>query len=80
MDVLEWFRSLTTDNTAVVFIIWIVGLLRVVNKPLFAGIRSYVQSTESKEDDEMLDAVERSKTYRLVSFILDWTTSVKMKQ
>ena len=56
----------------------VIGLLRAINKPLFALLRAYAVQTESKADDEFLDQVEASKLYKTISFVLDWTTSIKL--
>lgn len=67
----EKFPALTS-----VFLV--IGVLRVINKPLFAFLRSYVQATPSTHDDSVLDGIEQSKIYSTISFILDWTASVKL--
>lgn len=55
-----------------------IGILRAVNKPLFALLKAYVTSTPVLWDDEMLTKLEQSKLYRTVSFALDWLGSVKL--
>lgn len=74
---LELFREFLENHPNITTILAGVGLLRVINKPLFHLIRTYVASTETKEDDKMLEKVERSKQYKTFLFILDWFGSVK---
>lgn len=59
--------------------VFVVGILRVINKPLFAAFRAYVSYTPSPKDDVVLDKVEASPIYKGVSFVLDWFASVKVK-
>lgn len=61
-------------------ILLIVGVLRAVNKPLFALLHAFVDTTESKKDDELLAKAESSKLYKGVAFVLDWLGSIKLKK
>lgn len=56
----------------------IIGFIRTINKPLFSFLRSITAATASPADDAILDEVERSKAYKYVSYILDWSLSVKL--
>jgi len=80
------------DQLAITFLTWligsypitasaltIIGILRVVNKPLFSLLRAYVTVTKNEADDKALDAVEKSKLYTYLTYILDWLGSVKLK-
>ncbi len=59
-------------------ILLVIGVLRAVNKPLLAFLRSYVLATPGTADDQILDSVEQSKLYKGISFFLDWTASIKL--
>ena len=63
-------------NASLVFLV--IGVLRAINKPLFALLRSYVLATPSVSDDAVLDGVEQSKVYKAISFVLDWSASIKL--
>lgn len=56
----------------------VIGILRAINKPFFAFLRAYVLATPSTSDDAVLDRVEQSQVYKAISFVLDWTTSIKL--
>lgn len=58
----------------------VIGVLRVVNKPLFTLLREYVNVTPDPKDNEILDRVEKSKFYSAFLFALDWLASVKIKK
>lgn len=58
----------------------VLGVLRSINKPLFALIHAYVEATPNKEDDQKLEQIESSKTYKTFCFVLDYLTSVKIKK
>jgi len=56
----------------------VIGILRSINKPLFAFLNTLVKATPTLKDDEALVVVEQSKIYKAISFALDWTASVKL--
>lgn len=58
----------------------VLGVLRSINKPLFALIHAYVEATPNKEDDQKLEKIESSKAYKALCFVLDYLASVKMKK
>lgn len=79
-EILIQFLIQAAQGYPIVMTIFIVlGVLRAVNKPLFALWRSYVSATPQKSDDELLDTVERSKIVKALLFVLDWTASVKVQ-
>jgi len=59
-------------------ILLLMGMVRVVNKPLFAILHYLVLVTPWKQDDVYLDKVESSKAYKAFCFVLDWVTSIKL--
>lgn len=56
----------------------VIGTLRVINKPLFSFFRTFVNATDFTWDNAFLDKVEGSKIYKAVSYVLDWTASIKL--
>lgn len=56
----------------------VIGVLRVVNKPLFSFLHVVTGATATTKDDEVLAKVEESKAYKVVTYILDWFGSVKI--
>lgn len=61
-------------------VLLVVGVLRVINKPLFVFLRTFVSATPTPKDDQILDQVETSKAYKTLSFLLDWVGSIKLPQ
>lgn len=59
-------------------LIFAIGLVRVVNKPIFSILHKLAAETETKRDDEILAVVEESKWYKGLSYVLDWTASIKL--
>jgi hypothetical protein len=56
---------------------WFI-ILRVLNKILFATIEKYVEITPEVKDNKIFKKVTQNKYYKLVSFILDLSLSVKL--
>ncbi len=54
-----------------------VGGLRLIMKPLFSALRMIVAQTLTKSDDDLLNRLEKSKTYEALLYALDWFTSIK---
>ena len=61
-------------------VLMVIGVLRLVNKPLFAFLRTVVDATPTPKDNEILVKIETSKAYKYVSFVLDYLGSVKLPQ
>ena len=58
--------------------IMIIG--RIAFKPIFAILGKYVELTIEEDDDKKLHKIMQSKTYKMISFIVDLIASVKMPQ
>lgn len=76
----EWIANLALTNPEVAAIIMAVGLLRIIVKPVVATIDKYVSDTPTKTDDESWSKFKSSKAFTIFCFILDWTTSIKLKK
>ena len=74
----DLIASLVSQYPNAVAVFSIIGILRAINKPLFAAFRAYTNATSTPKDDAVLDAVEKSKAYTYAMFILDYLTSVKV--
>ncbi len=79
IDFISILLQLIDQYPAISSVIFVIGVLRVINKPLFSLARAVVGVTPSKKDDEYLDIVEKSKAYTTVIYFLDWFASVKIK-
>ena len=76
--ILELIIKLVTEYPNITTALLVIGILRVINKPLFSLLRIIVQSTKTTKDDEMLDKVEGSLAYKIFCFALDWFASFKL--
>jgi len=56
----------------------VMGVLRLVFKPLMTAIQDKIKMTEGKEDDAKLYKFMTSNWYVALAFILDLTTSIKI--
>lgn len=59
-------------------VISIIGMLRLVVKPVMTIIQKIVKETPSKKDDAWLEKLLKSKGYRIFRFILDLVASIKL--
>lgn len=73
-----FLTPILSSHPILVSILSVIGILRAINKPLFALLHAYVLSTPTPKDDSILDAVEKSPITKAVLFVLDWTTSIKI--
>ncbi len=61
---------------AVLFIV--VGVLRMVFKPLFSFLRMVADATPTVSDNLLLDKVQASKVYTAIAWFIDYISSVKL--
>ncbi len=64
----------------IVKIISVIGIARVVFKPVMSTIQAVIGLTPSVKDDEMLAKIMNSTAYKMVAYFLDWTLSIKLPQ
>jgi hypothetical protein len=70
--------GLMATNPTFTAFLTIMGLLRAVNKPVFATIQALVDATETKADDKWWAKMQEHKAMRALLWVLDWTASVKV--
>tara|TARA_R110002167_G_C12491385_1_gene635443 strand:+ start:269 stop:505 length:237 start_codon:yes stop_codon:yes gene_type:complete len=61
-------------------ILSVMGMARLILKPLMTFLHEMVVVTESTKDNEILDKVEASKIYKGLLFVLDYAFSLKLKK
>lgn len=80
---MEYLQGLLASALAnfpgIVEVLAIVGVLRVINKPLLALLHAYTGATSSTADDALLNNMEQSKIYTGFLFVLDWLGSIKVQ-
>lgn len=59
-------------------IIIVIGILRMVFKPLMTVLAQRVEVTASDEDNKKLEAFKASWWYVVIAFLLDFTASIKI--
>jgi len=59
-------------------VIFTIGILRVVVKPIQTAITAYVAFTPSTKDDAWWSKAKDGKIYKAVAFVLDWSASIKL--
>lgn len=74
----ELVVSLLAANPTFATFITIVGLLRAINKPLFATIQAIVDKTETKMDNQWWERVQAHPAMKSFLWLLDWGASVKL--
>ena len=58
-------------------IFMVIGVIRVVVKPLMELAKSVAASTPSAKDDAVVASLESNKTYKTLLFVIDWIFSLK---
>lgn len=78
-------KVLGGDNGTVVQILAWMGALRVVFKLVSGKIQesleramTVVSSTEDTTDDAVVQKIITSPPYRVLAFVIDWATSIKL--
>lgn len=58
-------------------VISVVGILRIINKPLQGFLDKVVEAIPGEKDDEFLAKMRESKIYKVFIFLLDYIGSIK---
>lgn len=69
--------GLTEKYPWVITALTVLGIIRLVVKPVMSIIETVVASTPSTKDDEFLAKWQASAAYRWFLYVLDWLGSVK---
>lgn len=72
--------DLITKYPVVLSVVSVVGILRLIMKPLFVFFKEVVDATPTRLDNEFLDKVMQSKIYSMVAFLLDYLGSIKLPE
>lgn len=59
-------------------IVGVVGVARIIFKPLMTFAHAIVDATSSQKDNEFLIKVEGSKIYKGVAYVMDYLVSIKL--
>lgn len=77
----EMLLGLISKYPVAAQILMVVGFLRLLNKPLFSFLQQVVDFTDwTQKDNEILKKILESKIYKYVSYILDYSASMKLPQ
>ena len=74
----QLFIDLVSKYPTATMIFTAVGVLRAVFKPLMAVWESYVASTPTVNDDEVLKTFKSSGLYKALAWIVDYAASIKL--
>jgi len=72
--------SLMTSYPGVGTLIFVVGMLRLVMKPVMALIDQVVTATPTPTDNEMWEKIKASSVFKALVFFIDWFGSIKLKK
>ena len=75
---MELITNLVNENAQLAGILSALYLISLFNKALFTFLHDVVKIIPGDKDDKALDAVERSKAYQIIAYVLDWVTRVKL--
>lgn len=70
--------DLVSKYPVVAGVIAVVGILRLVVKPLMSIVEAVVLETASKKDDEAVAKVKDSGIYKGLIWVVDYLASVKL--
>lgn len=61
-------------------VIFVMGIMRLVFKPLMALAHNVVEATPSKNDDTILAKIESNVVFKVLAFLIDYVGSIKIKK
>lgn len=81
-DATGWLTGVLLDlafrHPWILTLLSVIGLLRLVCKPIMAWLHGHVARTESPADDALLARVEASPWFRILSWLVDYLGSIKL--
>jgi hypothetical protein len=75
---LPLIESAAGTHGVVVQLVAIVGVLRLVFKPVMSLVQTIISLTPSVQDDALLTKILNHWAYKGFAYILDWTASIKL--
>ena len=74
----QFLIELATKYQVVMTICIVVGIFRLVFKPLMAIIKAVVVYTPTSSDDIVMAKIEEHKAYKAVLWVIDYLLSIKL--
>lgn len=74
----DFLMTLVLQYPKAAGVLSLLYLFSLLNKATFSALRTYVQSTEGKKDDEMLAKIEGHKAYKALAYALDLVARIKL--
>ncbi len=78
--ILSFIFWVVSKNPTIAALIVFMGTIRLVMKPIVSAIMQIVDMTETKSDNEFVQKIIESKTYKAVTWVLDYVGSIKVPQ
>lgn len=78
IDIAQLIQSLADKAPWLVVALSVIGLLRVIFKPLMSIVQAITQYTKTTADDEWLEKFQDSKIYATIVWLLDFLASIKV--
>ena len=76
----QLIAELVMKYPSVMAVVVVLGIFRMVFKPLVTTYQAYVDATPGKEDDERFEEIKSSSAYKSVSWFVDYLLSIKLPQ
>jgi hypothetical protein len=73
----ETVAQLMVQYPWIATIFMVIGVIRVIVKPLMELAKSVAASTPTTKDDAAIAGIESGKIYKTILFVIDWLFSLK---
>lgn len=71
--------SLLVTYPGVASIIFVVGTLRLIMKPVMTAIDAIVTATPTPSDNEVWNNIKNASWFKAILWFIDWFGSIKIK-
>ena len=75
---MDWLIGFISQYEWIKTALIVIGSLRLVMKPLFSVIRTYVDLTVNTDDNAWLKRIEEHSITKSILYALDWIASIKL--
>ena len=77
-DAPPWLLGLVVKYPWIATFISIIGICRMVAKPVWSAVLAVVKATPTTADDKFLDEAEHTTWWKYTSYVIDWFFSIKL--
>lgn len=74
----QLIAEMVMNHPALMSVVVVLGVFRMVFKPIMTAVQVYVEATPSTSDDEKFEEIKQSSVYKAIAWFADYLLSIKL--